>query len=265
MGAPKRAVDRITSGLKKYQTILAEAKSRDVNESDTVLLVRDILTDLLGYKKLLEITSELPVKTTFVDLATKVDDKYRFLIEVKSIGMDLKDSHVRQAVDYGANQGSDWIVLTNGIMWRLYKVYFQKPIDKYLVFAVDLGTITAKDDEKIECLATLSREGFTESSMSAFFEQKQATGRFALAALILTDSVLAAAKRELPQLYPSVRVEVGALREMIKDHVLKHEVVDSDEAQLAQDAFKKKQKAFARKMEKDQKEPNVDQPAAEPT
>ena len=37
--------------------------------------------------------------------AVTVDGKKRFLIEAKSIGVELKEAHVRQAVDYAANEG----------------------------------------------------------------------------------------------------------------------------------------------------------------
>ena len=35
----KKAVDRIVAGIKRFQPILASAKARDVNESDTVIIV----------------------------------------------------------------------------------------------------------------------------------------------------------------------------------------------------------------------------------
>ncbi len=49
---PKRAIERISAGLKKFQPIVASAKSRDVNESDTVVIVTDLLQEVFGYDKL---------------------------------------------------------------------------------------------------------------------------------------------------------------------------------------------------------------------
>src|SRR3954452_11641999 len=112
---PKRAAERITAGLKRFQPILASAKSRDVNESDTVVIVGDMLQEVFGYDKYTEITSEHSIRGTFCDLAVKVDSALAALIEIKAIGLDLKDGHVKQIVDYAANQGVDWVVLTNGI------------------------------------------------------------------------------------------------------------------------------------------------------
>jgi predicted type IV restriction endonuclease len=88
-----------------------------VNESDTVIIVTDMLCYVFGYDKYSEITSEFAVKGTYCDLATKIDGKVECLIEVKAAGLDLKENHTKQAVDYAANMGVDWVVLTNGCTW----------------------------------------------------------------------------------------------------------------------------------------------------
>jgi len=79
-------------------------------------------------RQVLEVTSEHAIKGTYCDLAIKIENTLQTLIEVKAIGLELKDNHVKQAGDYAANQGVTWVVLTNGIVWRIYKVTFEKPI-----------------------------------------------------------------------------------------------------------------------------------------
>ena len=101
---PQKVADRIASGLKRFQPILQSAQARDINESDTVVIVADILQYVLGFDKYSEITSEHSIRSTFCDLATRVDGKFQLLIEVKAIGLDLKDAHIKQAVDYAAKR-----------------------------------------------------------------------------------------------------------------------------------------------------------------
>lgn len=55
---PKKVSERISQGIKKYQPLLAAAKSRDVGEADTVTLIKDMLSDVFGYDKYSEVTSE---------------------------------------------------------------------------------------------------------------------------------------------------------------------------------------------------------------
>jgi hypothetical protein len=50
MAVGKKALDRISRGLKRYHDILVAAKKRDVSESDTVVIVGDMMADILGYE-----------------------------------------------------------------------------------------------------------------------------------------------------------------------------------------------------------------------
>jgi hypothetical protein len=131
MAISKKVAERIVTQIKRYQQILAEAKDRDISESDTVIIIADMLADVLGYKKFTEITTEYSIRGTFVDLAVKVNQELRFFIEAKAIGASLKDAHIKQAIDYGANQGLEWVILSNGVIWQIYKIIFRQPIEKY--------------------------------------------------------------------------------------------------------------------------------------
>lgn len=231
---PARVSDRVKTELKKLRPALVSAKERDVNESDTGLLVAAILSDVLGYNRFLEITSEHAIRGTYCDLAVKLDGKLKLLIEVKAIGIDLKDNHLKQAVDYAANQGVDWVVLTNGIVWRAYKILFSKPIDNELVFEANLLTLEPKDPVLIERLYLLSREGVLKQAIGTYHEEKQATSRFMLAALLQTDPVLDVLRREIRRVSGGLKVEAAELREMLRAEVIKRDAVEGDMAKAAE-------------------------------
>ena len=97
---PKRVSERLAASIRRFQPILSAARSRDVGEADTVTIVKDMLAEVFGYDKYAEVTSEYAIRGTYCDLATKIDGVLQALIEVKAIGLELKDSHVKQAVDY---------------------------------------------------------------------------------------------------------------------------------------------------------------------
>ena len=123
---PKKVSERISKAGAKFQKVLKVAKDRDVNESDTVTIVTDMLAQVFGWDKYTEITSEQAIRGTYCDLAVKLDDKIKYLIEVKDIGLTLKENHLRQAINYGANHGISWVVLTNAINWEIYKPGFPR-------------------------------------------------------------------------------------------------------------------------------------------
>jgi hypothetical protein len=230
---PKKVAERLVAGLKLYQPILAAAKARDVNEADTVTIVKDLLADVFGYDKYTEVTSEHSIRGNYCDLATKLDGIVATLIEVKAIGLDLKDNHVRQVVDYAANQGVDWVLLTNGIAWRVYRIQFTKPIDKELVIDIDLSTLNPRSASDIELLFLWCKEGWVKSALGEYHTQKQALSRYFLGAVMLTDPVVDVVRRELRRISPDVRIESDDIRRVIVNEVIKREVLEGDDATAA--------------------------------
>ncbi|MBS0523328.1 MAG: type I restriction enzyme HsdR N-terminal domain-containing protein, partial [Proteobacteria bacterium] len=228
MPVGKKALERISDGLKRYRSILANAKKRDVSESDTVVIIGDMLADLLGYEKYVEVSTEFAVKGTYVDLAVKVGKEIHFLVEAKAIGVELKDNHVRQVVDYGANQGVEWVVVTNGAVWRVYRIEFKKPIVHELIAEVDLLSSVAKDPELVEFFANLCKEGFAKSQMEEFYEQHQATNKHTLAAVMLSETMLNHLRLCLKRIFPNVQVDTKLLEASLRNEVLKRELIDGD-------------------------------------
>jgi hypothetical protein len=246
MAVAKRVLDRISIQLKKYQAILADAKSRDLNESDTVAIISDMLADILGYKKYIEITSEQAIRGTYVDLSVKIGDDERFLVEAKAIGITLKDQHVKQAMEYGAHKGIEWVVLTNGIIWRVYKIHFSKPIDQTLVYEIDLLQPGVKIAQHVECLSILSREAFSQSAMTAFYQHKQITGKYSIAALLLAPSMISALRKELKKIDSKLKVEEDYLIASLKTDIIKRELLESEEGKESADFLKKLERAAIR-------------------
>lgn len=229
----KKAVERITAGLKRFQPILAAARSRDVNESDTVVIVADLLQEIFGYDKYSEITSEHMIRGTFCDLAVKLDSTLAFLIEVKAIGLELKDQHIKQAVDYAANQGCDWVMLTNGVTWRVYMIRFSKPIEHELVVDLDLLSIAPRNLADIEMLGLLAKEGWQKAHLGEYQSQRQALSRFTLGALLLTNPILDALRREIRRMSPDVRIDAEDIQNVLTADVLKREVLEGEKADAA--------------------------------
>src|ERR1019366_879828 len=183
---PAKVSARISGGLKVFRPFLDSAHTRDVTESDTVIIVTDLLHEVFGYDKFAEITSEMAIKGTFCDLAIKLGGSLALLIEVKAIGLELKDHHVKQAVDYASNQGCDWVILTNGRVWRAYKVIFAKPIDQELVLDLDLTALNPHKDEDLALVWLLCKEGWQKARLKEYSEQRQALSRFTIGALLVS-------------------------------------------------------------------------------
>ena len=230
VSVPARVYERLVNSLKRFQPILSAARARDAGEADTSTIVKDMLSEVFGYDKYSEITSEYQIKSTYCDLAIKLDGKLVMLVEVKAIGLELKDPHAKQAVDYAANQGAEWVVLTNGGAWRIFRVIFAQPISQELVYECDLLSLNVKNRSQVENLFMLAKEGHSKSVLNDFHAQRQATSRYLLAAVVLSEPVLEVARRELRRAFPDLRIDTEELRESFVQQVLKREVTEGDKA-----------------------------------
>ncbi len=233
MAIPKKVAERLVAGIKRYQPILAAAKNRDVGETDTVTIVKDMLADVFGYDKYAELTSEHAIRGTYCDLAIKLDGKLTKLLEVKAIGIDLKDAHVKQAIDYAANQGVDWVLLTTGARWCVYRVFFTKPIQQELVVDIEFSNLNPRSENDLELLYLWCKEGWQRSALGDFHAQKQALSRFFLGAVLTSTPALEVVRRELRRITPDIKITIEQIREVLVNEVLKRDVTEGEKADEA--------------------------------
>ncbi len=168
---PKKVSERFIKQTGKFQRILRRASDNDVNEADTVTIVRDMLSDVFGFDKFAELTSEYEIRNTYCDLAVRVDDDVKYLIEVKSISLDLKESHLRQAVDYGAHEGIQWVVLTNGLMWKVYSIVLKKAVEYEKVFELDFMEINPRKSHDQGLMFLLAKEGLRKDVIAEYHDR----------------------------------------------------------------------------------------------
>ena len=236
---PKSVTDRLAKETRRFQRILKSAKDRDINESDTVVIITDMLSNLFGFDKYTDITSEYAIRGTFCDLAVKVDGNVKYLIEVKAIGLDLKESHVRQAVGYGAQHGIQWVILTNGVVWELHKIKFERPVDHDLLCTFDFLELNARKKEDQDILFLLCKEGLSKAVIEEYHEHIKSVNKFTIGAILQSEVGLKMLRRELRRVSPGIRVDTDEIQAIILGDVLKREVVEGKLADGARVQVKK--------------------------
>jgi len=228
---PVKVKERLTAGIKRFQPVVDKARTKDINESDTVTIISDMLSDVFGYDKYTEITSEFAIKKTFCDLAIKIDGQVKLLIEAKAAGLDLKEQYIRQAVDYGANAGIEWVVLTNSVIWRVYNIAFGKPVMAELVYEFDFTSVSAKRQADLEQLYYLTREAMTKgnkTSLDEFKAQQQVVNKYTISQVLLNDVVLDVVRRSLKKLSADVKSTNEDIQKIIIDEIIKRDVLDDE-------------------------------------
>jgi len=250
MKISKKVLDRFSATLKGFQAIGISHRARDVSEADTVTLVKDMLADVFGFDKYQELTSEHQIRGTYCDLAVKIEGKINYLIEVKAAGTELNDSHLRQAVNYGAHQGIEWVVLTNAIDWRLYRIKFAQPIDFEEISSFKVPDINLKNEDDCKRLFLLCREGITTDAMDIYHQHTQILNKFVVAQIILAEPVISGIRREMRRIFPELKVDQEHIFEMVSNEILKREVIEGDRAKETQVKIKKVMSKLAKVSEK---------------
>jgi hypothetical protein len=241
----KKVQDRVLEQTKTFQKIAEQQKVRDVSEADTVTLVKDILASVFGYDKYQELTSEQQIKGTFCDLAVRVDGKIRYLIECKSAGVTLNSSHLRQALNYGMNQGIEWVILTNAVEWRVYRIKFGQPPIEEELFSLDFLACNPKNDDDLQKLFMLCKEAVVTDALDTYHQVAQIFNKHTVSVVLQSEALLAALRKELRRLFPELKIEHAQLAEMLVTDVLKRDAIDGDKYKDAEKRVAKAMKKLA--------------------
>jgi hypothetical protein len=253
MALPANFIKRVTEGIKKYQNVVNLLKKKDANEADTVTVVADMLQDIFGYDKYAEITSEYAIRGTYCDLAIITSGnnrKIRFIIEVKAVSVSLNDSHTKQAVDYGANAGVNWVILTNAERWMIYKIKFGKPIDKEKIYEFNIFSLTGKIEKELEAIFAISKEGQPNATIDEFYSSLQIKNKYIIGNLLNSDEVFSLIKRTARKLFGDIKITNEEISDMIANDIIKREIIDSEESKKAKKDIEKRYKKLEKEKNK---------------
>jgi hypothetical protein len=132
-----------------------------------------------------------------------------------------------------ANQGVDWVLLTNGASWRVYHVTFAKPISHDLIVDIDFTRLDPKSPNDLELLYLWCKEGWIKSALGDYHSQRKVLSRFFVGATLLTEPVLEVVRRELRRVAPDVRIELDAIQKVLVTDVIKRDVLEGEKAEEA--------------------------------
>lgn len=156
-----RLIDELSSLLEKFnrlpdKNLEAERKAEEFLQP---------VFEELGWNWLSsEVTPQRRIRggtrTTRADYSLRREGelKHAFLLEVKRFSADLDDeNHVLQALNYGKNSGTRWVVLTNFVSWRVFNSdFFNEPRHAEL-FRFELRD-ALEGGESLKFLQMLARE-----------------------------------------------------------------------------------------------------------
>ncbi len=156
------------------------------------------------------------------------------------------------------NQGVQWVVLTNGVRWELYRIRFEKPVKHVLVSSFDFLDLNPKKSEDQEILFLLSSEGLDKLAREDYYERVKCVNRFVIGSLVLSDPIITLIRREINKLSKGLKVDKSEVDAILRNEVLKRDVIEGEEAAKALARLKQ----IARKTKRPQKPAKHSEPTS---
>ena len=174
---------KLLVALKSYKKQYLNSNLTELDESGTRLMINSFLSDVLNYKPIEEIKTEYMIKGTYADYVVQINGVRHFLVEVKALSFHLSEKHLRQTINYGANEGIEWALLTNGKCFDFYRILFNKPIEARKIFSIDL-TLASNFKKESEMIQSLHRDEIVKKSLKMLWNRCEALNPFNIASLL---------------------------------------------------------------------------------
>lgn len=196
--ATENQLATVKEQLKVYKRKYLRKEFSNLDESATRIMTNYFLTEILGYKELEEIKTEFRIRSEYADYVIQLKRKKHFVVEVKSIDLDLNEKHLRQSLSYAANEGIDWIVLLNGREVQLFRVNFGKPISTTLIYKLDL--LNTEDFKKAPALLWyLTKRGVEKGELELFWKKTNALNPVNLSKLLYSEEIVRRLRSDLKE------------------------------------------------------------------
>lgn len=173
-----------------------DMRDRDANEGDTRLLVTDVLVDVLGYDKYADLSTEYQTRGEFADYGLRIDGQLVAMIEVKRAAQKLTERHLRQVESYGLKEGVNWLILTNAVEWRLYRLDTDgaSPVEVTLAYTWNLETLSRAD---VEAFLDLHKQMVKRGRLEAAWTRISALSAPNLRQRLLSNKVVTAVRLDV--------------------------------------------------------------------
>lgn len=191
---------RLHAAIRNYKKRYLDRNLTDLDESGTRLMINSFLSEVLGYLPIEEIKTEYMIKGTYADYVIQMQGVRHFLVEVKALSFDLSEKHLRQTINYGANEGIEWALLTNGKQFEFYKIIFSQPIASRKIFSIDLSETTSFA-EVTECFQFLHKDSVSKKGFEYLWNRFEALFPENVAGILYSQEVLNTLRRLIRKKY----------------------------------------------------------------
>lgn len=171
-------MDKLCQKIEEIRGKLESLRRHTLKETSTRTIIIDPLLESLGWdiRDPDEVQLEYPtVDGKSVDYALKINKKTVLLVEAKALDDPLTDvKAITQVVGYATNDGIEWCVLTNGVVWKVYRSVEKCPAPDKLMFEVTLDPRESDGiytEQVAKQMWRFSRDEMAKGTLDALGEQ----------------------------------------------------------------------------------------------
>ncbi len=202
MAKPKISKEQ-RKAIRDARKMVEQAMKMDGNEAETRRRVERIFENVMGYDVLKHLSRERairgPGETEYVDFAihteSGTDARPMVMVELKRVGMDLVRKHLKQITSYAIDAGCEWILLTNGRVWKVYHIEFGQPPKVELL---DSWNLLEDDITKlVEKFEVIGYRSVRRHGLDKIWRRVKVLAPKSLLAAICTEDTFRSVKRNL--------------------------------------------------------------------
>lgn len=230
---PAKYKNTISAELKKFIPLIhsLQAKGKKSSEDDARILLNDILSYALGYDKYNELKTELREKNGRFDYVVKLSegpnskkpDRFDFVIEAKAAHIKLSQAHIDQTLSYCLSKGLDYFILTNAVVWQLFKVKHSKKCpEAHLVHEVDFGC-SNNIDSLSEEFYLFSKAAYLQGNWKSVSQVVKVTQVEDIVAVLLSDKIIRSITKELTS-NSGVKVSPELIKDIVENQIVRSAV-----------------------------------------
>ncbi|MCA9187479.1 MAG: type I restriction enzyme HsdR N-terminal domain-containing protein [Pirellulaceae bacterium] len=185
-----------------HERLGAIAQDPSSSEEQVRIWCLDLLRTALGYDDS-DLVTECSVMGGRVDIAVKVNNEIVLIIECKNIRSRLRNNVRDQAGVYAVTLSAPWAVVTNGDIWKLYRVTPRPGESPSMRLVFDLAFLDEDgiNDADAEHLYLISRRALRSGDTEHEYHTVACTCATRVYEAIFSERVVAAIRRELTESY----------------------------------------------------------------
>lgn len=218
--------DTLPGFMQRLKAIAADEKS---SEEQIRIWCIDVLRSALGHEDC-DLDTEMYALSQRIDVAIKHDGKVLLVLECKNARSKLSNSARDQAVQYAISKSADWAVVTNGQIWKLFRILPIRGHDPKVVqvFDVALFDDDGLSDYDVGCLYLLTKRALLQGDSDSVFHLQESLGDRRLLDAMMNERTIKLLKNLLSDSYKAeFDVTVKLNEEGVKERL--QEIFQPDE------------------------------------